>query len=245
MAYVKTVWVDEANPPVSAANLNHLEQGVFNNDAAIAAHAAAADPHSQYALDTDLGLYVPKSLLTAKGDLFVASASGVISRLPAGATDGHVLTRDAAQALGVKWAAAAAAPSSKIDYAQITAPVTITATTEATANAVVTGAAVVYDGTTEIQIDFFAPDSVQNTTAQEMWLVLYDGAASIGVLAHYKFPPSGLPLFGRRCFTPAAGTRTYSIRAYKAGSGATVSVQAGLGGSGALVPACMRITKAA
>lgn len=65
------------------------------------------DPHTQYALDTDLGLYVPLSTVTTKGDLLVATGSGVIVRRGVG-TNGQVLTADSAQADGVKWAAAGA-----------------------------------------------------------------------------------------------------------------------------------------
>lgn len=50
------------------------------------------------------GLYVPKSLIVAKGDLLAGTGAGVLARLPVG-SDGTVLTADAAQTAGVKWAA--------------------------------------------------------------------------------------------------------------------------------------------
>lgn len=48
------------------------------------------------------------STLTTKGDILTRSSSAV-ARLPVGATNGHVLTVDSAENLGMKWAAAAGA----------------------------------------------------------------------------------------------------------------------------------------
>lgn len=45
---------------------------------------------------------IPESLLTAKGDLLVASASGVVGNLSVG-SNGQVLSADSAEILGVKW----------------------------------------------------------------------------------------------------------------------------------------------
>lgn len=49
---------------------------------------------------------IPQGLLDAKGDLIAASAGDVAARLAVG-SNGHVLTADSAEAVGVKWAAAA------------------------------------------------------------------------------------------------------------------------------------------
>ncbi len=46
---------------------------------------------------------IPETVVTAKADLLVGASSGVVDNLAVG-TDGQVLTADATQTLGVKWA---------------------------------------------------------------------------------------------------------------------------------------------
>jgi hypothetical protein len=47
------------------------------------------------------------TIVDAKGDLILGSAADTVARLAVGGTNGHVLTVDSAETLGVKWAAAA------------------------------------------------------------------------------------------------------------------------------------------
>jgi hypothetical protein len=57
-------------------------------------------------LSSTVSAGIPATLLDAKGDLIVASAADTVARLAVGGTNGHVLTVDSAETLGVKWAAA-------------------------------------------------------------------------------------------------------------------------------------------
>ena len=40
MAYTKTTWVNGQAPAINAANLNKIEQGIYDNDAALAQKAS-------------------------------------------------------------------------------------------------------------------------------------------------------------------------------------------------------------
>ena len=81
MPYSRTTWENSPSTatPLSATLLNNIEQGIVNLDSVI-------------------------SSLTTKGDLLVYGTSGP-TRLAVGATNGHVLTVDSAEATGIKWAA--------------------------------------------------------------------------------------------------------------------------------------------
>jgi hypothetical protein len=57
-------------------------------------------------LSSTVSAGIPATLLDAKGDLIVASAADTAARLAVGGTNGHVLTVDSNETLGVKWAAA-------------------------------------------------------------------------------------------------------------------------------------------
>jgi hypothetical protein len=57
-------------------------------------------------LSSTVSAGIPATLLDAKGDLIVGSAADTAARLAVGGTNGHVLTVDSSETLGVKWAAA-------------------------------------------------------------------------------------------------------------------------------------------
>jgi hypothetical protein len=72
-------------------------------------------------LSSTVSAGIPATLLDAKGDLIVASAADTAARLAVGGTNGHVLTVDSTETLGVKWAAAAGGGGGTKTYAVFTA----------------------------------------------------------------------------------------------------------------------------
>lgn len=133
----------------------------------------------------------------------------------------------------------------ELDYVQITSNVSPTATTEGTANTVVTGSAIAYGGSTVVMLEFFS-ESVRpaNTAAAACSLWLYDGSTSIGRIALVTNPAAntmGTPVHCFRRLTPSAATHTYSIRASV--TSGTGLVSAGTGVITAAPPAFIRITR--
>lgn len=123
-------------------------------------------------------------------------------------------------------------------YTAFTADVSITATTEATANTVVTAGAFTADGSSAYVVEFFAPGVGTGTNVTKLWL--YQDGASIGQLGvSLILSGSATPVMVGRRLVPASGSRTYSIRAsVDAGTG---TVYAGAGGNGNVCPGYIRV----
>ncbi len=66
-------------------------------------------------LSSTVSAGIPATLLDAKGDLIVGSADNTAARLAVGGTNGHVLTVDSNETLGVKWAAASGGDTVSIE----------------------------------------------------------------------------------------------------------------------------------
>ena len=111
------------NHDASYSSTAHNHSGVYELSGAVSTHESAGDPHPGYLTETAAsstyatsghnhnGTYEPvntailKTIVDAKGDLIVGTAADTVSRLAVGATNGHVLTVDSAEATGLKWAA--------------------------------------------------------------------------------------------------------------------------------------------
>jgi len=135
----------------------------------------------------------------------------------------------------------------ELAYTQVTASKTVTATVEASADLVVAGPAVTYDGSTAVVVEVFSPAVTPPLAAgASLFLWLYQDGASIGRLAGLVTPSATqlvLPVYAARRITPTAGSHAYSFAATV--SGASGSVFAGAGGLGQYMPAFIRITRAA
>lgn len=131
----------------------------------------------------------------------------------------------------------------ELGYTQFTGAVSVTATSEATANTVVTASAISFDGNTPVMIEFFSPYNSNPSATVTMVIVLYEGASSIGLWSQlFCSGTEQVPLKLERRLTPASGSKTYSVRAYVASGTGTVG--AGAGGVGANMPGFIRIRRA-
>lgn len=175
----------------------------------------------------------------AAGDLVQGTGANTAAKLTLGAAGTVVRSTGSTNAYAYP-------PGYEFDYVEFTSGVNITATTEGTANTVVTGSAVAYDGSTAVLIEF-ETSYFQAVVADNGRLWLYDGASSIGQVAVVTNPHATnvlrVPVRVSRRLTPSAATHTYSIRG-STGSGTAV-VNAGAGGNGNSMPGYIRIIRAA
>jgi len=183
------------------------------------------------------------SPLTTKGDVFGYDTAD--ARVPVG-SNGQVLTADSTDAQGVSWQTPSSGSGAELDYAQFTSPVSITATTEGTANTLVTGASVAYDGSTVVMIQFYCPYiTPASTNGASVIVQVNEGSTVLGYICSVLVPTGAqmnIPGNGFMRLTPSAASHTYSIRAFRGTGNGTVG--AGAGGAGAYRPGFMRIIKA-
>jgi len=179
--------------------------------------------------------------MTTTGDMIYSSSGSTAARLASAGDTGKFLM--GANAAAPSWAYP---PGYEFDYAQATSPVSVTQTAEASANTLVTGNAVTYDGSTAVIIEFFCDNVDGNNSIQaftQVWL--FDNGSSIGYFGTVRQPTAAemyVPILVRRRLTPSAASHTYSVRATT--STGTASYDAGAGGAGAASPMYIRITKA-
>jgi len=135
----------------------------------------------------------------------------------------------------------------ELDYAEITADVTVASTNSASpTTTIITGAAVAYDGATRVKLEVFSPFVFSANAGTEIFVSVWDGSTDVGRICdlYVASSVSGVTLYGARFFTPSNASHTYSIRAYKSAGAGTSTFGANTGGVNTPLPAFMRITRA-
>ncbi len=123
-----------------------------------------------------------------------------------------------------------------LDYVEQTSSLTVTATTDATAQAFVTGNAVSYDGSTVVIIEAYIPFGAATAA---MVCNLYDGSTDLGRLGQINTVVNA-PMYLARRLTPSNASHTYSIRIWK--TSGTASANCGAGGTATNLPGFIRIS---
>jgi len=129
----------------------------------------------------------------------------------------------------------------EVNYTEYTATVSVTATTEGTANQIVSSGAITYEAVPHM-IEFFSPRVTPVASGVVLRFVLEDSTTVIGHIGRVELNATGtsaVPVFLARRLTPTAASHTYNVRAYTASG--TASVEAGAGGAGILLPGFIRI----
>lgn len=155
-----------------------------------------------------------------------------------GADAWHLYVKTTAVTLNTGWIAV---PGQELDYAQITAnPAGITATTEGTSQTVISGNSVYYDGS-RVKLSFFVPKLTSSASLTATYVVYRDSTVIgqvFGGTINTTLQGTDFELFD----TPAVGAHAYAVKAFV--STGTLTVNAGAGGLGNLVPGWLRVSKA-
>lgn len=134
---------------------------------------------------------------------------------------------------------------SEIGYDQITSPVTVSSTTEATGTALITAAAHTFDGgpvICHVSAPYVQTAAVSGALVA---ICLFEGATEIGRIGIAITPAAValvVPFEGRHRFTPSAGSHTYKVTGFQSSGNGVFG--AGAGGTAAYLPAFIRFTRA-
>jgi len=123
-------------------------------------------------------------------------------------------------------------PAGELAYAEYAGGViTVTPSTDATGQTILTLPAITSDGVTPVIVEFHCPRATPASVAGGLVVVsLWEGATQIGRIAVAGSPAANVaivPMHGHYRFTPAAGTHTYVFKAHQGGGNATLQGDAG------------------
>lgn len=201
-------------------------------------NAASADPGHTHTL------YVPKSLVDAKGDLLVGSAADTVIRVAIGTND-HVLTADSTQPGGLKWAASPAGIQATLFDAKGDLIVASAADTAARLAAGTDGHVLVADSAQSTGLKYEArPTLAGNTFTAEQVAPDYSASGLTGATAGGRFvgaTSSGAPASGTFAVGDFIIDRTGKMWVCTAAGSPGTWVQIG-GGGGIVAQSQRRIT---
>lgn len=144
-------------------------------------------------------------------------------------------------------AALSTLPGFEIGYDQITAPVNVASTTQATPTTVISCAAHTFDGAAVLLTVYFPYLENGTAAAASVFFNLFESTTNLGVLGELGLATGTLQLLTTPVamfrFTPTVGSHTYTIAAWANSTTGTPQVGAGAGGTGNFMPAFARFTK--
>ncbi len=201
-----------------------------------AAHYMGGDGNWSTPAGTATGM-ATDPLWAAAGDLAVATGNDAATVLGIGAS-GKVLGSNGTTPGYVF------PPGYEFDYVERTSNLTVTHTTAATADTIITGSSVSYDGSTRVCIEFYCY-AAEMTGANALLISLWDGSTELGRWALIENPAAGsfaAAQSPKRFLTPSNASHSYLVKAWK--TGGTGIVYGGSGGTDTPLPMFLRITKA-
>lgn len=138
-------------------------------------------------------------------------------------------------------------PGYEINYTQITSPVNITSTTQASGTTIISPGDITFDGS-PVLCEFVAIVNADNNAVNDVLVVsLFEGSTQITQLLTYRAGITAanaiIPVHPVYRFTPSAGSHTYTITAFVTSTTGTPKVTAGPGGTGGNPPAFVRFLK--
>lgn len=221
---------------MNSKKITGLADGAAASDAAAFGQIPTALPPNGSA-GGDLGGTYPNPAVEAIQGVAVSGTSP---------STGQVLT--AADATHAAWASPSAGGSREIGYAQITAPVNITDTAEATATAIITLGPLAYDGSAVLIEAFGIVVMDTGVATHTLQLTLFEGATEITRLAQVRSVSTAFnnieTVHAVYRFSPGAGNHTYKLCAFVSATTGTPKIDAGAGGTAGSPPAFLRASYA-
>jgi hypothetical protein len=126
----------------------------------------------------------------------------------------------------------------ELAHVEDTDGITVTASTDASADTALTLPAFSVDGSTEVIVEVMVP-SANVSGGNRIWISLWEGSTDLGRMVTRYDGNSYQGIFATYRFTPSSGSHTYLIKA-RVDSG-TGTLTGGAGGAGTYLPAYARV----